>query len=97
MNRNGKKSTRPLLLTNARIVDPASNHDERGGLLVVDEKIAEIGAKVTRDNAPAEAEIVDCGGHVLSPGFIDMRVQLRELALHRLFAIAQTAVQTKED
>ena len=78
MNRNGKKSTRPLLLTNARIVDPASNHDERGGLLVVDEKIAEIGAKVTRDNAPAEAEIVDCGGHVLSPGFIDMRVQLRE-------------------
>ena len=26
-----------------------------------------------------------------------LRVQLRELALHRLFAIAQTAVQTKED
>lgn len=78
MTRVSKKSTRPLLLTNARIVDPASNHDECGGLLVVDEKIAEIGAKVTRENAPEEVEVIDCGGHVLAPGFIDMRVQLRE-------------------
>lgn len=76
--KSAKRATRPLLLLNARIVDPASNHDDRGGILVVDEVIAAMGADVTRDNAPAEAEIIDCGGHVLAPGFIDMRVQLRE-------------------
>jgi dihydroorotase len=73
-----KKPARPLALVNARIVDPAGNHDERGGILVVDEKIAALGAGVTRDNAPAEAEVIDCGGHVLAPGLVDMRVQLRE-------------------
>jgi dihydroorotase len=76
--KNGKKPARPLLLLNARIVDPASNHDERGGLLVKDEVIVDIGAHLGRDQAPADAEIVDCGGHVLAPGLVDMRVQLRE-------------------
>ncbi|WP_374371949.1 dihydroorotase family protein [Dongia sp.] len=78
VSKNGKKPARPLLLLNARIVDPASNHDERGGLLVKDEVIVDIGAHLGRDQAPAEAEIIDCGGHVLAPGLVDMRVQLRE-------------------
>jgi dihydroorotase len=65
------KQDRPLVLINARIVDPASNRDENG-------VIQEIGAKVTRANAPEAAEIVDCRGQVLAPGLIDMRVQLRE-------------------
>lgn len=72
------KQERPLALINARIVDPASNRDETGGILVDGGIIQEIGAKVTRANAPEATEIVDCRGQVLAPGLIDMRVQLRE-------------------
>ncbi len=73
-----RKQDRPLALVNARIVDPASNRDEAGGILVDNGIIQEIGAKVTRADAPENAEILDCRGQVLAPGLIDMRVQLRE-------------------
>lgn len=72
------KQDRPLALVNARIVDPASNRDELGGILVENGIIQDVGVKVTRANAPEAAEIVDCHKHVLAPGLIDMRVQLRE-------------------
>jgi hypothetical protein len=73
-----KKQDRPLVLVNARLVDPAGNRDETGGVLVDNGIIAALGAQVTRSNAPADAEILDCHGQVLAPGLIDMRVQLRE-------------------
>jgi dihydroorotase len=58
---------------NARVIDPASNRDEPGGVLVVDGKIADIGPHLRR-NAPEGAEVVDCKGHVLAPGLIDAQV-----------------------
>jgi dihydroorotase len=73
-----KRQLRPLALINARLVDPAGKRDETGGVLVEDGIIREIGAQVTRAHVPEEAEIVDCAGHVLAPGLVDMRVQLRE-------------------
>lgn len=54
----------------ARLVDPASGRDEVGGLLAIDGRIAGIGAQL---DIPDEAERVDCGGHVLAPGIVDMR------------------------
>jgi dihydroorotase len=73
-----KKQDRPLALINARIVDPASNRDETGGVLVENGIIAAIGSQVTRANLSEDAEVHDCHGRVLAPGLIDMRVQLRE-------------------
>ncbi|HVJ43175.1 MAG TPA: dihydroorotase [Dongiaceae bacterium] len=73
-----KRQLRPLALINARVVDPASKRDEMGGLLIEDGVIRELGPQVNRGHAPEEAEIIDCGGHVLAPGLVDMRVQLRE-------------------
>ncbi|MEQ1652737.1 MAG: dihydroorotase [Hyphomicrobium sp.] len=58
---------------NARIVDPASNRDEPGGLLVKDGLIADIGPHLRR-NAPDGAKVIDCKGHVLAPGLIDAQV-----------------------
>ena len=58
---------------NARIVDPSSNRDEPGGLLVRDGMIADIGGHLRR-NAPEGAEVIDCRGHVLAPGLIDAQV-----------------------
>jgi dihydroorotase len=66
-------STRPTVFINARLIDPASNRDEPGGLLVRDGVIADLGGHLRR-NAPEGAEVVDCKGHVLSPGLIDMQV-----------------------
>ncbi|HEV8390334.1 MAG TPA: dihydroorotase, partial [Dongiaceae bacterium] len=73
-----KKQDRPLALVNARLIDPASNRDETGGILVENGVIVATGAQVTRANISDDAEIQDCHGRVLAPGFIDMRVQLRE-------------------
>ena len=58
---------------NARLIDPASGKDEPGGLLVRDGVIADLGAKLRR-NAPENARVIDCKGHVLCPGLIDMQV-----------------------
>lgn len=62
------------LYTNARLLDPASGRDEAGGLLVADGIIEDLGPALTAANAGAETEVVDCGGLILAPGLIDMRV-----------------------
>ncbi len=43
-----KRQDRPLALVNARLVDPASNRDETGGVLVENGVIVATGAQVTR-------------------------------------------------
>jgi dihydroorotase len=62
------------LFRNARLLDPASGRDETGAILAVDGLISALDA----GDAPKDATIVDCGGHCLAPGLVDMRVQLRE-------------------
>jgi len=69
----GAKQTAATAFINARLVDPASNRDEPGGLLVKDGKIADIGPHLRR-NAPEGVDVVDCKGHVLAPGLIDAQV-----------------------
>ncbi|MDJ0684785.1 MAG: dihydroorotase [Alphaproteobacteria bacterium] len=63
---------------NARLLDPASGLDAPGALLVDDGKIADFGPHLFRDGAPSVREVVDCQGHCLAPGLVDMRVHLRE-------------------
>ena len=58
---------------NARLIDPASGRDQPGGLLVRDGVIADVGEHLRR-NAPERSRVVDCKGHVLCPGLIDMQV-----------------------
>jgi dihydroorotase len=58
---------------NARVVDPSSNRDEPGGLLVAEGKIADVGPHLRR-NAPDGVAVVDCKGNVLAPGLIDAQV-----------------------
>ncbi len=69
---------RPCALVNARLIDPASGAESRGGCLVIGGLIAGLGATMTRDSAPAEARIVDCAGDVVAPGLIDMRAFIGE-------------------
>ena len=63
---------------NARLIDPASGLDAKGGLLTENGIIADLGPGLFADGVPEGAETVDCQGLVLAPGLVDMRVQLRE-------------------
>jgi len=63
---------------NARLIDPASGMDVGGGVLTNGELIADLGPHLSVAAAPADAMIIDCGGMILAPGLVDMRVQLRE-------------------
>lgn len=64
---------KPLVIENARIVDPASGRDETGAIRVEDGKIADIAAGAA-PGVPEGAERVDARNLVLAPGLIDMRV-----------------------
>ena len=71
--RDAAKQTAATAFINARLVDPASNRDEPGGLLVTDGVITDIGPHLRR-NAPEGVDVVDCKGHVLAPGLVDAQV-----------------------
>ena len=71
-------SQAPIALVNARLVDPAAGTETKGGVLVAEGLIAAVGADVTRDQVGSGATVVDCGGDVVSPGLIDMRVFVGE-------------------
>jgi dihydroorotase len=58
---------------NARLLDPASDLDAPGGILVRDGLIVDVGAHLRR-NAPADTVVIDCKGHLLAPGLIDGQV-----------------------
>ncbi len=73
MRKNGTAEHGTIAFLNARVIDPASGRDEAGGVLVQDGLIADIGAHLRR-NAPQGARVIDCKGHVLCPGLIDMQV-----------------------
>jgi dihydroorotase len=63
-----------LAFRNARLIDPATKLDVRGGLLVENGRIADVGPRLFNDADPRDPEVVDCKGLVLAPGLIDMRV-----------------------
>ncbi len=74
----GARGGPPLALVNVRLLDPASNTDQRGGLVIADGAIADVGPHLARAGAVAGIEAIDGDAACLAPGLIDMRVQLRE-------------------
>ena len=69
---------RPILLTNARIIDPSRDLDFPGDLLIVDGLIREAKRGIGAAGVPEGTEIVDCRGKVVAPGLVDMRAFIGE-------------------
>ena len=69
---------RRKLYTNARLLDPASGLDVKGALLTEGERIVDLGPKLANASFADDTETIDCQGHCLCPGLIDMHVWLRE-------------------
>lgn len=67
-----------IAYVNARLVDPASGTDTPGALLTEGRRIADLGPALFADGVPDGIDTVDCGGHCLAPGLVDMRAHLRE-------------------
>lgn len=69
---------RRKLYTNARLLDPASGLDVKGALLTEGDRIVDLGPKLASGSFAGDTELIDCQGHCLAPGLIDMHVWLRE-------------------
>ncbi len=69
---------RPILLTNARIVDPSRDMDFPGDLLIADGLIREAKRGIGAAGVPEGTEIVDCRGKVVAPGLTDIRAFVGE-------------------
>jgi dihydroorotase len=63
----------PLVIANARIMDPATNTDRKGAVLVADGKIEGL-AEGAPQGVPDGATLIDAKGLIVAPGLIDMRV-----------------------
>lgn len=66
--------SRPVLIKNAKLIDPAKDKIADGAILFA-ETILDVGAVAS---APDGAEIIDAGGAHVAPGLIDMRVVIGE-------------------
>ncbi len=80
---------RPLLLRNARIIDPSRQTDGIADLLVEEARIAAVGRGI---EVPEGADVRECTGKVVAPGLIDLHVHLREPGQEEAETIASGAM-----
>ena len=70
--------SRRIAFKNVRLIDPASGLDVKGGLLVENGRIADIGPRLLNDAEPNDPEVIDARGLVLAPGLVDACVHTGE-------------------
>jgi dihydroorotase len=69
---------RPILLANARILDPSRDLEIDGDLLIADGVIREAKRGIGAAGVPEATEVIDCKGKVVAPGLVDMRAFVGE-------------------
>ncbi|MBR3645876.1 MAG: dihydroorotase [Lachnospiraceae bacterium] len=66
-----------ILIKNGRVINPAEKRDEVTDVLIVDDKIAAIGADISKE----ADRVIDATGCFVMPGLIDLHVHLRDPGL----------------
>jgi len=67
------------ILTNARIIDPSQNMDEKGSVIIdKNGKIKSIGKNVKKTDVSSSAEVIDLENSILIPGIVDMKAFVGE-------------------
>ncbi|HZT25607.1 MAG TPA: dihydroorotase [Pseudolabrys sp.] len=84
---------RPILLANARIVDPSRNIDMPGDLLIAEGMVRDAKRGIGAAGVPEGTDVIDCRGKLVGPGLIDMRAFIGEpgAASRETFASASQA------
>ena len=71
-------SHRPVLLANARIVDPARDLDAPGDVLIADGVIRDARSGIGATGVPEGTDIINCADKIVAPGLIDIRAFVGE-------------------
>jgi dihydroorotase len=69
---------RPILLANARLIDPSRDLDITGDVLIADGVIRDSRRGIGAAGVPEGTDIVNCAGKIVAPGLIDMRAFVGE-------------------
>ncbi|WP_439925789.1 dihydroorotase [Nitrobacter sp. JJSN] len=69
---------RPILLANARVVDPARDLDGPGDVLISDGVVRDARRGIGAAGVPEGTDIINCAGKIVAPGLIDMRAFVGE-------------------
>src|ERR1700744_2040745 len=87
---------RPILLANARVIDPSRDFDGVGDVLIADGVIRDSKRGIGAAGVPEGTDIVNCAGKIVAPGLIDMRAFVGEPGASHLetFASASQAAAT---
>lgn len=64
-----------ILIQNGRVIDPANNLDTQTSILIENGKIVKIAKNITKD---AKTTVINAKNQIVSPGFVDIHVHLRE-------------------
>ncbi len=96
MRKNMLTDRRPILLANARLIDPSRDFDGPGDVLIADGLIRDNKRGIGAAGVPEGTDIINCAGRIVAPGLIDMRAFVGEPgASHReTFASASQAAAT---
>src|ERR1700710_6434 len=62
---------RPILLANARVIDPSRDFDGIGDVLIADGVIRESRRGIGAAGVPEGTDIINCAGKIVAPGLID--------------------------
>jgi dihydroorotase len=83
---------RPILLANARIIDPSRDLDFPGDLLIAEGVIRETKRGIGAAGVPEGTAVVDCRGKIVAPGLIDMRAFIGEPGAEHRETIASASL-----
>lgn len=72
------KASKATIFVNARLIDPESKTDAEGSLIIADGLIAEVIIGEIYPSGTKDLKVIDCEGHALMPGLIDLRTRTGE-------------------
>jgi dihydroorotase len=67
-----------ILLKGGRVIDPSCDRDGLGDVLLADGVIVSVESPDTGSPKVQGAQVIDCRGLIVAPGFVDLHVHLRE-------------------
>ncbi len=79
MTTSALQTNKPLVIYGARLIDPASQYDGPGAVLIENQRIVGVSQSATLNSKPDGADVLDAQGCVLAPALVDLHTQVQGL------------------